>query len=387
MSEPVAHVALFPSSGMGHLTPFLRLASLLLHHNVRVTLITTRPTVSLAESHLLSRFRSFFPQISFLDFHLLPLDPSTANSTDPFWLRFEATRRSSHLLSPLLLPLRPHLSALVLDMSLTSPVIPITRSLSLPTFIFFTSSLRMLSFFSILPSADLGGGGDVVEIPGISPFPKSSIPPLLLVRDSLFAKLFFEDSSNLTKLDGVLVNSFENLESDSLQAINGGKLKLPPVFAIGPFTPCEFEKLDSGDSSSPLKWLDNQPEGSVVYVCFGSKTAMERDRVREIGEGLLKSKCRFLWVLKDKIVDREETEETEEVVGFELMEELKKRGMVVKTWVDQREILGHNSKSAGEIRDAARKAAGDGGGSDGAVQRLIGEWKKVKIMQNVPATV
>ncbi|KAF7828114.1 UDP-glycosyltransferase 13-like [Senna tora] len=83
------------------------------------------------------------------------------------------------------------------------------------------------------------------------------------------------------------------------------------------------------------------------------------------------------------------------------MEKLKKRGMAVKTWVDQREILGHGSvggfvshygwnsvveaawygvrimvwplngdqrlnaevKSAGEIRDAVRKAAGDGGSS------------------------
>ncbi|KAF7832066.1 UDP-glycosyltransferase 13-like [Senna tora] len=36
-------------------------------------------------------------------------------------------------------------------------------------------------------------------------------------------------------------------------------------------------------------------------------------------------------------------EETKEVVGFELVEKSKKRGMVVKTWVEQREILGHGS--------------------------------------------
>ncbi|KAF7825484.1 UDP-glycosyltransferase 13-like [Senna tora] len=67
---------------------------------------------------------------------------------------------------------------------------------------------------------------------------------------------------------------------------------------------------------------------------------MRRDRVQEIREGLLKSEYRFLWVLKDKIVDKEEIEE---VVGFELMEKLKKKGMVVETWVDQREVLGHGS--------------------------------------------
>lgn len=348
MSDSYTHVALLPSAGMGHLTPFLRLASLLAHNNVRVTLITTHPTVSLAELRLLARFRSSLPQVNLLDFHLLPLDPATVNSSDPFWLRSEAIRRSSHLLSPLILSLEPPLSAFVLDMTLISPVIPVTRALSLPSFIFFTSSVKMLSFFSYYPTSSfLDGNDDVLCIPGISPIPRSSIPPPLLVPDSLFAKIFFQDSANLAKLDGVVINSFKELEPETIEAVNGRETirkLLPPVFDIGPFTPCEFEKVDNGTSvDCPLKWLDEQPEGSVVYVSFGSRTAMKRDQIREIGEGLVRSGCRFLWVVKDKTVDREEEEEVEEVVGHELIAKLKKNGLVVKTWVDQREILGHGS--------------------------------------------
>ncbi|XP_028756563.1 UDP-glycosyltransferase 13-like [Neltuma alba] len=348
MSASDAHVALLPSAGMGHLTPFLRLAALLAHNNVRVTLITTHPTVSLAESQLLSRFRSSLPQVNLLDFHLLPLDPATVNSSDPFWLRFEAIRRSSHLLSPLILSLQPPLSAFVLDMTLISPVIPVTRALSLPSFIFFTSSVRMLSFFSYLPTSSFAGDDDdLLCIPGIPPIPRSSIPPLLLVPDSLFAKIFFQDSAHLSKLDGVLINSFKGLEPETIEAINGVenlRKLLPPFFDIGPFTPCEFEKVDTGNSvDSPLKWLDEQPEDSVVYVSFGSRTALKRDQIREIGEGLVRSGCRFLWVVKDKPVDREEEEEVEELVGHGLIAKLKKKGLVAKTWVDQREILSHRS--------------------------------------------
>ncbi|KAK4283301.1 hypothetical protein QN277_000266 [Acacia crassicarpa] len=346
-SESEVHVALLSSAGMGHLTPFLRLAALLAHNNVRVTLIVTRPTVSLAESHLLARFRSSLPQVKILDFHLLPLDPSTVNSSDPFWLRFEAIRRSSHLLSPLILSLQPPLSAFVLDIMLISPVIPITRALSLPSFVLFTSSVKMLSFFSHLPTSSFLADDDDVCIPGISPIPRSSIPPPLLVPDSLFAKIFFQDSSHLKKLDGVLINSFKELEPETIDAINGEETLrklLPPVFDIGPFMPCEFEKVDNENSADcPLKWLDEQPEDSVVYVSFGSRTAMKRDQIREIGDGLMRSGCRFVWVVKDKPVDREEEEELEEVVGHELMVKLKKKGLVVKTWVDQREILGHRS--------------------------------------------
>ncbi|XP_030956608.1 UDP-glycosyltransferase 13-like isoform X2 [Quercus lobata] len=116
LSQPhQPHVALLPSAGMGHLTPFLRLATKLFHHHCRVTLITTHPTVSLTESQFISRFLSAFPQVTQLQFHLLTLDPSMANSNDPFWLRFEAIRCSAHLLSPLLSSLSPPLHALIYD--------------------------------------------------------------------------------------------------------------------------------------------------------------------------------------------------------------------------------------------------------------------------------
>lgn len=158
-----------------------------------------------------------------------------------------------------------------------------------------------------------------------------------------------EDSPNLTNLDGVFINTFEALESESLEALNAGKVVkgLPPVYAIGPFVPCEFEKESQSQSQSQkeaMKWLDDQPIGSVVYICFGSRTALEREQMREIGNGLMRSGCKFLWVVKDKIVDREEKEVgLEDVLGVELVEKMREKGLVIKEWVEQSEILGHRS--------------------------------------------
>lgn len=324
LSQPhQPHVALLPSAGMGHLTPFLRLATKLIHHHCRVTLITTHPTVSLTESLFITRFLSAFPQVTQLQFHLLILDPSTANSNDPFWLRFEAIRRSAHLLSPLLTSLSPPLHALIYDVSLISSVIPVIESLHISNYILFPSSARMFSLFSHFPIfASKAIFGDVLEvIPGLKPIPRSSIPPLLLIPDSLFANIVKEDSPKLPKSNGVLINTFEGLESEALEAFSNRKVViegLPPVFAIGPLVPCEFEK---GEWDEPLKWLNEQLDGSVVYVSFGSRTVISRDQLREVGHGLLKSGYRFLWVVKDKQVDKEDEEGLDEVVGHELIED------------------------------------------------------------------
>ncbi|KAI3960777.1 hypothetical protein MKW98_026169 [Papaver atlanticum] len=345
-SSSAPHIALLPSSGMGHLTPFLRLAaSLVSNCNCHVTLITIQPTVSLSESQLISNFCSSFPQITPKQFQLLPFDPSTAHSQDPFFLHMESIRRSAHLLSPVLSsPASPPLNTLIIDITLTSAFLPVTSNLNISSYILFTSSAKMLSlcvyFTKILESST--ESNEYFEIPGTSPLPISSVPPVLFDLSSLFTCHFIENGSKLVESNGILINTLESLESETLAALNDGKVVdgLPPVISIGPLVPCEFEK---SSVSSPLRWLDNEQRGSVVYVSFGSRTAMGRAQIRELAVGLVESECRFLWVVKDKKVDREEEEGLEIILGNELMQKVKEKGLVLKEWVDQEGILSHSS--------------------------------------------
>lgn len=334
------HVALLPSAGMGHLTPFLRLAALLTAHNVQVTFITPIPTVSLAESQSLSHLFTTFPQITQKHLHLLPLDEPSANSEDPFYYHFELIRRSSHLLSPLLSSLSPPLSAMITDMSFASTVIPITDSLGLPNYIFFTSSAKMLtlyvSFHTMLgPNCEIKDG---LKVSGLEPIPKAWIPPPLLEENNNLLKTFFtENGKKMTESDGILVNTYESIEQEALAALNEGRVLkgLPSAIAIGPLPPCKFE------TSQQLAWLDNQPTGSVFYISFGSRTAMSREQIRELGEGLVRSGCRFLWVVKDKKVDMEDDEKLIEVLGQGLLERVREKGLAVKKWLNQELVLSH----------------------------------------------
>ncbi|XP_077211509.1 UDP-glycosyltransferase 13-like [Tasmannia lanceolata] len=342
------HVALLPSSGMGHLTPFLRLAATLAGRGVTVTLITICPTVSAAESHHLSQFLSSLPQIHPLEFQIQPLDPTTTTSNDPFFLHFEAISRSAHLLTPLLSS--SSFSALVTDISLASAFSPIASNLNLPNHILFTSSASMLAFcayfstqFSTITTTTTTATinlPDVFDIPGLPPLPKSSIPPPLLDPAHLFTTQFIKNGLAVLKSTSIIINTFDEFEPYSLTTMNEGKLDsgMPQVFAIGPLDQCEFEK------GTPLSWLDLHPDESVVYVSFGSRTALSEEQIKELGVGLEKSGCRFLWVVKSKVVDREEeVEELERIIGEGFIGRNKEKGLVVMDWVDQGKILGHKS--------------------------------------------
>ncbi|KOM54608.1 hypothetical protein LR48_Vigan10g050000 [Vigna angularis] len=325
--EAAVHVAFLTSTGMGHLNPCLRLASVFLRHGCKLTLIIPKPTVTLAESNLISRLCSSFPhQVTQIDFNLTPLDPTTVNTTnDPFFHQYETIRRSVHLLSPILSSLSPSLSAFIVDVFLISPIPPIVEKMFCPSYIHFTSSARMLSFLSyvsVLADSDPAAQphpstlvGDAIHIPGITlPIPRSSVPPPFLLEGiNSFQRMIMEDGPNLKKHDGVFINSFEELEGEALASLNKGKVVrgLPPVYGIGPLMTCGFENVDQGQKgcmSWILEWLNERAEGSVVYLTR---------------------------------VDREEKEDLEDVVGSELMSKVSEKGVVLKEFVDQIEILGH----------------------------------------------
>ncbi|KAK1297150.1 UDP-glycosyltransferase 72E1 [Acorus calamus] len=276
-SADPAYVALLPSAGMGHLTPFLRLASSLVSLGCRVTLLRPLPIVSSAESLQFSDFLSSHPSVHCLDLHLLPFQPSSADSTDPFFLQFESISRSAPLLLPqLLLPLEPKPSALVTDIFLASSVAPVSRArLNLPCFVLFTSSASMLSLCASF------------NIPGSRFVDASMIPPVLRDPNNPFTQQFSTNGAALAGTDGVLVNTFDAHKTRALAALNQGEVLegLPRVFAIGPLKPLERRRAQARE----LEWLDGQPERSVVYVSFGSRTALSEEQIKELARGLERS--------------------------------------------------------------------------------------------------
>jgi hypothetical protein len=141
--------------------------------------------------------------------------------------------------------------------------------------------------------------------------------------------------------DWVLGNSFDDLES---QAVN---LK-PLVLQVGPLLPSGFLNGEHpGDLSvgtsiwtqyDSSEWLDAKPNGSVIYVSFGSMVHVTKAQLEEIAMGLKGSGQFFLWVLRPDIVSSTVSDCLPD--GF--LDEIKRQGLVVP-WCNQLHMLSHPS--------------------------------------------
>ncbi|XP_074308184.1 UDP-glycosyltransferase 76B1-like [Silene latifolia] len=140
---------------------------------------------------------------------------------------------------------------------------------------------------------------------------------------------------------GLICNSYEELEGPSLNTLRQN-INIP-VFPIGPLHKYSKTSATSSfllkDKTPIIKWLDNQPPKSVLYVSFGSIATINKAEFEEIACGLANSNQPFLWVIRPDLVHGSENsqlllEDFEEKVG--------ERGRIV-TWAPQQEVLTHTA--------------------------------------------
>ncbi|XP_048142015.1 zeatin O-glucosyltransferase-like isoform X1 [Rhodamnia argentea] len=118
-------------------------------------------------------------------------------------------------------------------------------------------------------------------------------------------------------------------------------------WAIGPFNPVKLhEKRSRRSAHGCMEWLDKQAPSSVIYVSFGTTTALSDEQIREIAMGLERSGQKFIWVLReadkaDIFSGGGEARKIELPQGFEETVQARDSGVVVRDWAPQLEILGH----------------------------------------------
>uniref|UniRef100_A0A453QZP5 Uncharacterized protein n=1 Tax=Aegilops tauschii subsp. strangulata TaxID=200361 RepID=A0A453QZP5_AEGTS len=155
----------------------------------------------------------------------------------------------------------------------------------------------------------------------------------------------------IPEASGILVNTFRSLEARAVAALRDPRCLpgrvLPPVYCVGPL----IGSSGDGEATSPrhecLAWLDGQPDRSVVFLCFRSMTNWGLQSEEQLGEmavGLDNSGHRFLWVVRAPGGDG--VPDLSALLPGGFLERTDGRGLVVKLWAPQVDVLRHRATGA-----------------------------------------
>ncbi|XP_059070144.1 linamarin synthase 1 [Cryptomeria japonica] len=142
--------------------------------------------------------------------------------------------------------------------------------------------------------------------------------------------------------DYVLVNTFEELEGGK-DAQMGFSVNGCPALAIGPvFLPNFLQGRNSmysmwEEDKTCFQWLDAQPQGSILYVSFGSIAIKSERQLHELALGLEACGYPFLWVLRSDIAEGKSVDLPEV-----FKDRTKDRSLIVN-WTNQLKVLPHSS--------------------------------------------
>jgi hypothetical protein len=357
---------LYPVGGVGHIGPMTQLAKVFLHHGYDVTMVLIEPPIKSTDSGagFIERVAATNPSITF---HVLPPTiptPDFASSTKhPFLLILELMRRYNEELESFLRSIpRERLHSLVIDLFCTH-AIDVATKVGVPVYKFFASGAGTLGIFTQLPALLAGRqtglkelGDTPLEFLGVPSMPASHLVTSLLESpEDELCRTVMKILERNADTHGVLVNTFESLESRALQALRDplcvpGQV-LPPVYSVGPLVGRggTTDKQEGGPRHECLAWLDAQPERSVVFLCWGSKGALPKEQLKEIAVGLERCGQRFLWVVRTpagsdgpkRYWEQRGEADLDALLPEGFLERTKGRGLVVTSWAPQVDVLNH----------------------------------------------
>ncbi|KAM3733240.1 hypothetical protein ACB098_11G120200 [Castanea mollissima] len=348
--EQKPHIAIFPSPGMGHLIPLVELAKLLaLHHNFHITcIISVLGSPSKAMKEVLQALPTsidhvLLPSVSSEDLEgLLPEVQTILTMT-----------RSLPSLRDVLKSTR--FAAFIVD-TFGMDALDVAKEFNISPYIFFLSNAFALSLVLNLPKLDETISGEYrdqpepLKLPGCIPIHGRDLAEPVQDRTSDWYKMFLRTTKRMRLAEGIMFNTFMEMEENAIKALLDEESKCLPLYPIGPIIQTGSSNQVKG--SDCLRWLDNQPHGSVLFVCFGSGGTLSYEQTNELAFGLELSEQKFLWVVRtpnnesaDAAYLSDQTLENNPLASLPkgFVERTKGQGLVVPSWAPQVQVLSHSS--------------------------------------------
>ncbi|ERN19730.1 anthocyanidin 3-O-glucosyltransferase 2 [Amborella trichopoda] len=360
-------VVVFPLPLVGHLVPTVELAKLLLGHRslLSITILTphdhpfnpssTAPYIERTSSSSFPLNRLRFLQLPRVDFSPAPdMRPQTLFSLFAAAHKPIVTETLKSLSST-----SPPVCAFIIDFFCTA-LLDAAMESGVPAYIFFTSSANSLALMLHLPTlhdqipCEFKDCKEPIIVPGLPPVPPIDLPLVLSDKTNDAYKWFLYNSRRFHQAKGILINTFLDLETRSLDALHKGIClsdhPSPPVYPVGPLLNLDEYQTSAGEHHKCLQWLDKQPQDSVVFLCFGSLGTLSNRQTKQVALGLEQSGHRFLWSLRgptsmDQLFDTKDAE-LRDLLPEGFLERTHDLGMVWPKWAPQAAVLAHPAVGA-----------------------------------------
>ncbi|XP_006858259.2 anthocyanidin 5,3-O-glucosyltransferase [Amborella trichopoda] len=342
-------VLMFPLPPIGHLVTTVELAKILIHNHslLSITILTPHdhPFDAPTTAPYIARISaSYSPtRLRFLNLPPVHFSPTPDMRSQTIRSLFVAAHKPlvAEALKSLSTPSSP-VRAFITDFFCTN-LLEAAEEADVPCYLFFTSGANLLSLMLYLPTlhdqipCEFRDCKNPIPVPGLPPVPAIDLPLVLQDRTNDAYKWFLYHAGRLRESKGIIINTFAELEPLTLKALREGLClpnhPTPPIYTVGPLLNLDDQPA-GGEGHECLRWLDKQPHGSVVFLCFGSLGAFPAHQTNEIALGLEQSGQRFLWSLRTTSHDSEPLPE-----GF--LERTQGYGMVWPKWVPQVAVLTH----------------------------------------------
>ncbi|KAK7275987.1 hypothetical protein RIF29_17115 [Crotalaria pallida] len=346
-----------PAPGTGHLTSALEFAQLLIkrNNNLSITVLCIKfPFTPFSDSYIKSVLASQ-PHIQLIDLPEVepPPQEELLKSVEYYILNFmeSLVPHVKATIHNILSSSYPNSDSkpvvgLVIDFFCVS-FIDVGNEVGIPSYLFMTSNVGFLSLMlSHLKRQieDVFNDSDSeLLIPGFS-----NLVPLSALPDACFSKhggyvAYYKLAKRFRDTKGIIVNTFSELEQHAIDALLSDG-QTPPIYAVGPLIGLKgppSPNLDQAQHDSILKWLDEQPPTTVVFLCFGSMGSFGPSQTREIAVGLKLSGVKFLWAMRSQPTTGNNAEEALPEGFLEWME-VEGKGMLCE-WAPQVEVLAHKA--------------------------------------------
>ncbi|KAG7610460.1 UDP-glucuronosyl/UDP-glucosyltransferase [Arabidopsis suecica] len=350
------HAAMFSSPGMGHVLPVIELAKRLsANHGFHVTVFVLETDAASVQSKLLNSTGVDIVNLPSPDISGL-VDPNDHVVTKIGVIMREAVPA----LRSKIIAMHQKPTALIIDLFGTDALC-LAEELNMLTYVFIASNARYLGVSIYYPTLD-----EVIKeehtvqrkpltIPGCEPVRFEDIMDAYLVPDEPVYLDLVRHCLAYPKADGILVNTWEEMEPKSLKSLQDpkllGRVAHVPVYPVGPLCrPIQPSKTDH----PVFDWLNKQPNESVLYISFGSGGSLTAKQLTELAWGLEESQQRFIWVVRPPVDGSScsdyfsakggvTKDNTPEYLPEGFVTRTCDRGFMIPSWAPQAEILAHHA--------------------------------------------